>query len=858
MQKKRIELICNKTIEWAFFALLFLVPLYFDTSVRGVFDVPKVCIMRWCSLIIIGAWLIRMILIQQWRFVRTKLDWSVWFFLVISILATIFAFDPYVSLIGAYKRHEGLTTTISYILIFFVSTNFLTDRKMISRALYVAILSGIVGSLYTVIQTMGLDPISWEGNVTSSGRAVGTFGNPIFLGSYMATIIPIALGIFFGYGKQNIKDAFKKKIKKKEVNLTLKENEWIDWALVIGIILMYAALFFAASRGPLLGFMIGLITLFFSTYRIIGIGLIPIYAILILVPGGGIFLACIAGIISIFVIFMLLKRIETEKRIKIGLILSAFFIITLWTGFKASSVGGRVINTIEGGVTGKAAERLPAELGGKIDKDEDIEPLSPAKKLNRLETILAGLFGNRYWIWKTTCLIAYKYPQNGNNYGPLTFPYCGLILGTGLDTLKWVYPLYEPPGMEKLEGSNVDYDRAHNETFDTLAAKGLVGVFSYLWLLAAFAFFWWKGYKKIEQRDKPIMLGLLTGWIAYIVQNQFAFPVASFTPLFWLIMGVTMRFSNQISEMQPTAESKEKQTIYLTPLQSGLSFVVIGIVVVLVILAFFPYRADYYFNKGEKAVHDGNIDLAIEMYEKAVSWNPRERHYYGELTFSYYKKAAAISAETQIEKKKEWVNKTINRIGDAFKVNKEDGYFYNILGAAYALSFDVGSATAKEKAIDSYKKALRYNIIFAEPHNNLAALYSKLNEYDKAIEQYKQVLRILPKDTQCMNTIGDIYFRKGDINSAILWLKKALSIDPNLINVHHRLGEICFNQGKYDDSIQAFKKILLINPNGIEVYRDLGAAYFRAGMIKEAKESFEIYLRSYPQDNDIRAIVNSM
>jgi tetratricopeptide (TPR) repeat protein len=271
-----------------------------------------------------------------------------------------------------------------------------------------------------------------------------------------------------------------------------------------------------------------------------------------------------------------------------------------------------------------------------------------------------------------------------------------------------------------------------------------------------------------------------------------------------------------------------------------------------------PYKADIYFRKGEKAIHDNNLDLALKMYEKAVKYNPKERHYYGELTYTYYKKAAAIPM-TNKDKKRMWVEKTFDRIKDAFVVNPNDGYFYNILGATYALAYDIDEQESdKQKAFENYRKALKYNIVFAEPHNNMGALYSKLGEYDKAIEEYKEVLKIIPDDVQCMATLGDLYFKKGNMKEAIMWLKKALEINPELLRAHHRLGEIYFSQGKFASSAMCFKRILEIDPKNIRVYADLGAALLRNGQIEEARAAFEYVVRHDPNNLYIRQVLEAL
>ncbi len=845
MNKKKVEEICIKTIEWTLLATLFVVPLYFDTHIRGVFDVCKMTFLRISSLIIICAWLLRIILTKECKFVRSKLDLPVLAYLLVSIAATIFSVDPFTSLVGAYKRHEGLTTTISYVLLFWTATNFLhNNRKLLHRVAYVGIGVGFIASLYALIQRAKLDPISWASDV--SERAVSTFGNPIFLGSYLAMLIPVALGYFFIKGDLPQRVTEKKKEKKKLVSLkkvtqTSKNATIRIWLFAIIMIIMYIAFFFANSRGPFTGLLMGLM----------------VFTILISLLWG--------------------KKGFLENRKKIIVSGSGFFILTLFLLLQPGLLGERMLLTF------KRAQEEKGEMLEKIltspgvtSKITDRSATSQSKG-NWLENKLIGAIGSRYFIWKNSTIIMAKYPQDGPIRGPLTFPYCGLVFGVGVDTMKWVYPAFELPGMELLEGANTDYDRAHNEIFDTAITRGLVGLAIYFWILVAFVFWAIKGYRQSSlEADKLIITGFLSAWIVYIIQNQFAFAVISFTPFYWTLMGMTMvicGYTNSTYEKVKGGDIHKKPSpaIQLTSTQICLSSLVIGIVFILGYFSLLPYRADYYFNKGEKAIHDKDLDTALAMYEQAVKYNFRERHYYGELTYTYYKKADSIPMN-QLELKKEWIRKAHNRVQDAFKVNPQDGYFYNILAATYALEYDTGSKTAKQKAIDAYYNGLKYNIVFAEPYNNLGVLYSKDKEYDKAIAVYKKVADMRSYDGNARVTVADMYFRKNDNENAIDWLKQAILIDPQSINAYHRLGEIYFNQGRFDESVKAFKEIVKIDPKNIDVHRDLGAAYFRDAEDKrikgknneayesyrQAKYEFELYLKYHPEDIGLRQVVNSI
>jgi tetratricopeptide (TPR) repeat protein len=782
MDNQRIEKYCHTIIEYGFLGLLLVVPLYFDPHASGVFDTTKMTIMRFFSIIILTVWLVKTTLIGH-TFVRSKLDIPVLAFFWTSILSTIFSAYPYTSIVGAYKRHEGLTTTITYILLFFVATNFLHQKRLFKRTIYCLWTAAIFSSIYSIAQRFGMDPTNWASNV--SERTVSFFGNPIFLGAYLCMIIPLAFGFFLSrQEKENILPA-KKKTKgktiishaaatpKKTDTISAAKTSWAVWLYGIIIYLSFAGEIYAMSRGPWVGLFMAMV---------------------------------LFGIISG-------KKLLFENRVRLCVLFVVVGLLILSASVGPYSIFSRISSTV-----------TVKETAGGEKKAE-----------------IAGGAGNRLKIWERSAHIMLDYP----------------VFGIGPDSLKFIYTRYKTLLMESLEGHNVDYDRSHNELFDIGVMRGFVGLGIYLWLSFAFFFFCLKSYQGMKwmknSNERLVLLGICSAVLAYHAQSFFAFAVCSFTTLFWTLMGMGMVQANYI-----TMPQIKKRGGKISLFRYGLSGLIICIGIFLFYLAHFPYKADICFREGERAINENNLDKALEMYEQAVKFNPWERHYYGELTFTYYKKAASIPMEDR-DKKREWIQKAFNRTKDAFVLNPNDGYFYNIMGAIYALSYDVDERDEdKQKAFESYKRALEYNIVFAEPHNNMAALYSKLNQYQNAIKEYKNVLRIIPDDFQCMATIGDIYFKMGQMDKSIKWQQQALDVNPKLSRAHHRLGEIYFSQGAYASSAICFKRIIEAEPDNVSVHIDLGAALLRGGMIKEAKEEFEYVLTHDPANTYVQGILKSM
>ncbi|MFH1097889.1 MAG: tetratricopeptide repeat protein [Candidatus Desantisbacteria bacterium] len=772
MNEQRIEKYCHTIIEYGFLGLLLVVPLYFDAQASGVFDTTKIAVLRFFTIIILTAWLVKAVLIGH-VFVRSKLDMPVLAFFWASILSTIFSVYPYTSLVGAYKRHEGLTTTISYILLFFVATNFLHKKDLFKKTIYVIFAVATISSIYGVLQKLGMDPTNWASNVKD--RAVSFFGNPIFFGAYLCMTIPLTLGFFLkqrqGQGQRQILPAKKKTKGKAIVAMPSTKGSQAVWLYGVILCLSFAGEIYAMSRGPWVGLFMAMV---------------------------------LFGIMSG-------KRVLFENKVRLGIICAVFGLLILSASVGPHSIFERISSTVA--IKETATGEKKAEITGGA--------------------------GNRLKIWERSAHIMLDYP----------------VFGIGLDSLKFVYTRYKTLLMESLEGHNVDYDRSHNEFFDIGVMRGFVGLGVYLWLFFSFFFLCWKAHQGMkDSNERLVLLGICSAVLAYHAQSFFAFAVCSFTIIFWTLMGMGMVQAGYITIPQEV----KRQIGKISPVRYGLSGLIIVMGVFLFYLAHFPYKADICFREGERAINENNLDKALEMYENAVKFNPWERHYYGEITFTYYKKAASIPMEDR-DKKKEWIQKAFNRISDAFVLNPNDGYFYNIMGAIYALAYDVdGREQDKQMAFKSYKTALKYNIVFAEPHNNMAALYSKLNQYEDALREYKSVVRIIPDDFQCLSTIGDIYFKMGQMDKAIQWNQKALAINPNLSRALHRLGEIYFSMGAYPSSAMCFKRITEVEPSNISVHTDLGAALLRGGKVREAREEFEFVLSHEPGNIYVRGILGSL
>ena len=199
--------ICNRVIEYSFYALFLLVPLAFTSATSELFELNKMWLVWALTIIITSSWLIKMVFQRRILLCRTPLDIPIVLFLFFQIISTIFSLDPHVSLWGYYSRFNGgLLSIISYILLYYAFlSNFQTNAvAMVKKSLFLSLVSGLIVALWGLPSRFGYDPTCflfrgkldvscWTADFMPKVRIFSTLGQPDWLAAYLAILIPIGI-----------------------------------------------------------------------------------------------------------------------------------------------------------------------------------------------------------------------------------------------------------------------------------------------------------------------------------------------------------------------------------------------------------------------------------------------------------------------------------------------------------------------------------------------------------------------------------------------------------------------------------------------------------------------------------------
>lgn len=251
-------------MEAIWLAIIFLIPLFFTTTINGVWQISKSILFQSLTTLLVFLWAGKLVFnssfFQKDKKERNKIlkknfkfIFPVFLYLLILGLAVLFSKSFHNSFWGYYYRKMGYLIYLFFFFFFLVLFFNLKNKKQIQRIFYTILASCFFVILYGFVQFLGVDPFSWSEPYLVSQRIFSSFGQPNFLASWLLLIAPIFIWLFWFYSqKRERKGSF----------LKIFLRPLIFCFFVLSLI----TLFLTKSRGAWIGlglsFLLGLIGFF--------------------------------------------------------------------------------------------------------------------------------------------------------------------------------------------------------------------------------------------------------------------------------------------------------------------------------------------------------------------------------------------------------------------------------------------------------------------------------------------------------------------------------------------------------------------------------------------------------------------
>lgn len=223
--------------------------------------------------------------------------------------------------------------------------------------------------------------------------------------------------------------------------------------------------------------------------------------------------------------------------------------------------------------------------------------------------------------------------------------------------------------------------------------------------------------------------------------------------------------------------------------------------------------------------NEGNIERAIDLFERALKEDPGYALAYAALGDAYYRKYEADNAVR-------WANKAMENCRQATKLNDRLAPVHNTIGLVHI-------ATGRyAEAVGAFNKALKLDNKNIDALRGLARAYSIMGNPKRAEATYRESIAMRPNYWGGYHDLGMFFLRQGDFAGAEKQYLKALELTPENVTALNNLGYAYACMDRYEDARKMFERSAAVNPNGFAL-SNLGVIHAREGNYTKAARAME-------------------
>ncbi|MFO0780996.1 MAG: hypothetical protein U0519_03905, partial [Candidatus Gracilibacteria bacterium] len=121
----------DQLIVWLIYSLGVLIPLVFSTAFFSNFAAPKLLVLRAVTLVILLLWVWKSYREEKITVRRGGLVWVLALYAGVMMLTTLTSSSIFTSLYGTETRFLGIFTQVNFLLIAWLTYNFIVTRKQL-------------------------------------------------------------------------------------------------------------------------------------------------------------------------------------------------------------------------------------------------------------------------------------------------------------------------------------------------------------------------------------------------------------------------------------------------------------------------------------------------------------------------------------------------------------------------------------------------------------------------------------------------------------------------------------------------------------------------------------------------------
>jgi putative inorganic carbon (HCO3(-)) transporter len=211
------------------------------------------------------------------------------------------------------------------------------------------------------------------------------------------------------------------------------------------------------------------------------------------------------------------------------------------------------------------------------------------------------------------------------------------IIGTGLDTYAHHFLAYRPTSLALSDGADTT-DAPHSVLLGMFSNGGLLLGLSYVAVVVLVGVALLRGIRDVSGPARTPFAGFAGVWVGYQAQSFVSFDVPPLALLHWLSAGVIVALAAPPRwraiplpgqpASRPVNRKGKTYGAYAVPTSTRiLQGAVVVVALAALWLAAYPLRADLVTGSAEPLANSGQVDEAVDRFQRAAALNPAEASY---------------------------------------------------------------------------------------------------------------------------------------------------------------------------------------------------------------------------------------
>ena len=225
--------------------------------------------------------------------------------------------------------------------------------------------------------------------------------------------------------------------------------------------------------------------------------------------------------------------------------------------------------------------------------------------------------------------------------------------------------------------------------------------------------------------------------------------------------------------------------------------------------------AEDYDRLGDNYLDQGELDLALVQYNKALGMAPKRIDIRYKIGCLYLRQ--------------DLIREANNEFRNILKQDPNYALAYQGLGQSCM------QMEKSEQAEKYLRQALKIDPHLWQSHNLLGIIYNQKGRLKEAAAACKVSINLKPGQGFLFNNLGISYFLNRDYENAVKSFEEALQYESGNKKIFNNLGLALCAMGRHEEGLTAFKR----GGTEAKAYNNLGCLYLWQGRYQEAIDAFE-------------------